>query len=89
MTNPLPLCASVFGSCSGIPGPAVTHWKTGGDGSDPPLDTLFEAQAAAPAVPLPVPRGGGRSRPIYPCGKARIQAKAGGRRGGSGPAGWS
>ena len=81
VTNPLPLCPSFFGSYSGIPGPTVTDWKTGGDGSDPPLDTLFESRAPTPVVSLPVPPGGGRSRPIYPCGKARIRAEAeGGKR---------
>ena len=86
VAKPPSISPSFFGSSPGIPGPAVTDWKTGGDGSDPPLDTLFESRAPTPGVSLPVPPGGGRSRPIYPCGKARIRAEAeGGKRAPAGP----
>ena len=86
LRNPLPLCPSVFGSYPEIPGPAVTQRKKRGGRERPPIAGACWSWVVAPAVP-PHPPPGDRSRPIYPCGKARIRTRKGGgkRRGRRGP----
>ena len=81
VANPLPLVPHSSVLIPGYPARPLRTGRREGTGATPPLDTLFESRAPTPGVSLPVPPGGGRSRPIYPCGKARLRPESeGGKR---------